>query len=276
MEKYLGYFLDYIRIEKNLSDNTIISYKTDIEQYFECCTIKELEQLNKYTIRKFLSEISELAPTSRRRKLSAIRAFMGFLSREGFIVKNEAMDIENPKIDKKLPKVMNIQETAKIIDSAENKQDRAILETLYGIGCRVAELVRIKISDIDFENRSIRLFGKGNKERIVPINNASIIAIKQHLQSRINDSDYVFASRVLTDKPMTTRNARRVVHKYGGSEVHPHMFRHSYATHMHTNGADIRHIQEMLGHADISTTQIYTAVANETMTRTYRNSHPRG
>jgi site-specific recombinase XerD len=200
---------------------------------------------------------------------------MKFLKREGKIETNDALDIDNAKIDKKLPKILNIQETAKIIDSAENKQDRAILETLYGLGCRVDELVHIKIFDIDFDNRLVRLLGKGNKERIVPINNASIIAINEHLQSRKYHSDYVFASRDFPERPMTTRNARRIVYKYGGKEVHPHMFRHSYATHLHANGVDINVIQELLGHADISTTTIYTHVANEQMAKKYRNAHPR-
>lgn len=276
MEKYLGYFLTHIITEKNLSKNTANGYKKDIQQYFESCSINELDELNKITIREFLLKINSLAPSTRRRKLSAIKEFMKFLKREGFIKINEALEIENAKIDKKLPKVMNVQETTKIIDSASNKQDRAILETLYGLGCRVAELINIKISDIDFDNRTVRLFGKGNKERIVPINNASLSAITEHLQSRKLSSDYIFASNVNGERPMTTRNARRIVYKYGGKEVHPHMFRHSYATHLHANGADIRHIQELLGHADISTTQIYTHVANEQMTKTYRHAHPRG
>ena len=275
MEKYLKYYLDYIKTEKNLSDNTAICYRKDIEQYFNSCSITELSQLNKYTIREFLTKINSLAPTTRRRKLSAIREFMRFLKREGEIEQNDALDIENAKIDKRLPKVLNIQETARIIDSAENKQDRAILETLYGLGCRVDELVHIKISDIDFDNRLVRLFGKGNKERIVPINNASIISINEHLQSRKYESDYVFASRDCPIVPMTTRNARRIVYKYGGKEVHPHMFRHSYATHLHANGVDINVIQELLGHADISTTTIYTHVANEQMSKAYRHAHPR-
>jgi integrase/recombinase XerD len=254
----------------------MISYKKDIEQYFELCNITELEQLNKYTIREFLSKISNLAPTSRRRKLSSIRSFMSFLSKDDIIEKNEALDIANAKIDRKVPRVMNVDETAKIIESADGIQDRAIMETLYGIGCRVSELVNIKISDIDFDNRRVKLFGKGNKERIVPINNSSIKAINALLESRDFNSDYVFASTVLINKPMTTRNVRRIVHKYGGKEVHPHMFRHSYATHLLSNDANLRHIQELLGHADISTTQIYTSVANEEMARTYRHSHPRG
>lgn len=276
MEKYLDFFLTYIKTEKNLSDNTVISYKKDIEQFFESCEIKELSELNKYNIRNFLLKINHLKPTSRRRKLSSIRAFMNFLSKESFIAKNEALDVDNARIDKKLPKVMDVHQTVKIIESAENKQDRALLETLYGVGCRISELVNIKVSDINFENRTVRLFGKGNKERIVPINNASINHILEHLQSRNFDSDYVFASRVSPNTPMTARNARRIVNKYGGKDVHPHMFRHSYATHLLSNGANIRHIQEMLGHADISTTQIYTHVANEEMTKTYRSYHPRG
>jgi integrase/recombinase XerD len=276
LEKYLNYFLDYIRIEKNLSENTIISYKKDIEQYFELCSIKEPNQLNKLTIREYLSKINNLAPASRRRKLSSIRAFMGFLAKEDIIERNYAYEIENAKIDKKLPKVLNVSETAKIIDSAENIRDRALLETLYGVGCRISELVNIKISDIDFEDRTVRLFGKGNKERIVPINNASLIAIKKYIDTRNFKSPYVFASRVLPNVPMTARNARRIVYKYGGREVHPHMFRHSYATHLHANGVQINVIQELLGHADISTTTIYTHITNEQMARNYRSAHPRG
>lgn len=276
MDKYLKHFLNYIKTERNLSQNTIISYKKDIEQYFKYCTITELEHLNKYTIRDFLSKINHLEPTSRRRKLSAIRTFMSFLKRDDIIEINESLEIENTKIDKKLPKVLNVNEIANIIDSSGNKQDRAILETLYGIGCRVAELVNIKISDIDFDNRSIRLFGKGNKERIVPINNASISAIKNHIDSRPYYSEYVFASRSLPERPMTTRNARKIVHKYGGVDVHPHMFRHSYATHLHANDVDINVIKDLLGHADISTTQIYTHITNEQMSRAYRHAHPRG
>jgi site-specific recombinase XerD len=276
MEKYLKYFLNYIRTEKNLSENTIIGYKKDLEQYLDSCNIKVLEDLNKHTIRDFLAKINDLAPTTRRRKLASIRGFFGFLFDEEIINKNESLSIKNAKIDKKLPVIMSVNETATVIDSACSKQDKAILETLYGTGARISELVGIQISDIDFDARTVRLFGKGNKERIVPINNASLIAIKEHLDSRGFNSPYVFGSRVTPNHPMTARNARERVYKSGGKEVHPHMFRHSYATHLHANGASIMDIKEMLGHADISTTQIYTHVANEQMTRTYRHSHPRG
>lgn len=276
MEKYLKYFLNYIRTEKNLSDNTIISYKKDLEQYFDSCSIVGLDDLNKHTIREFLTKINELAPTTRRRKLASIRGFFAFLFDEEIIDKNESLSIKTAKIDKKLPVVMSINETATIIDSAYSKQDRAILETLYGTGARISELVGIRISDIDYDARTVRLFGKGNKERIVPINNASLIAIKEHLDSRDFDSLYVFGSRVIPESPMTARNARERVYKHGGKGVHPHMFRHSYATHLHARGASIMDIKEMLGHADISTTQVYTHVTNEQMSRTYRHSHPRG
>jgi integrase/recombinase XerD len=274
MEKYLNYFLNFIRVEKNLSKNTIIGYSKDIEQYFKMCNIRELEQLDKHTIREYLSKISDLAPTSRRRKLSSLRAFMGFLSNEGIIEKNFASEVENAKIDKRLPKVMTVNETANIIDSADSTQDRAILETIYGLGCRVSELVNIKISDINFEDRTVRLFGKGNKERIVPINNASLSAILTHIKSRNFESEYVFGSRVLPERPMTTRNVGRIVDKYG--DAHPHMFRHSYATHLHANNVDINVIKDLLGHADISTTTIYTHISNEHMSRAYRHAHPRG
>jgi site-specific recombinase XerD len=272
MEKYLKVFLSYIHNEKNLSNNTVIAYKKDIEQYLK--RVNDLSDLNRFTIREFLSEISTLAPSTRRRKLSAVREFMKFLNREGIIENNEALMIDSVKPEKKLPKVLNVNQVANIIDSANNIQDRAVLETLYGLGCRVAELVRIKISDIDYSNRTVRLFGKGNKERIVPINNSSLIAIKEHLKSRDFESEYVFGSRVLAGKPMTTKNVSRIIAKYG--DAHPHMFRHSYATHLHANGVDINVIKDLLGHADISTTTIYTHIANEQMSKAYRHAHPRG
>lgn len=263
-------------VEVNASHNTVTSYNTDISQYFKQCGIHSVEQLNKATIREFLTSISGLAPRTRRRKLSAIRSFFSFLKNEGVIKDNPALEIANVKVEKRLPKVMSVNQTASVLDSAETPQDKAILETLYGIGCRVGELVGIKISDIDFEERTVRVIGKGDKERLLPINNTAIKAIKEHLATREYDSEYVFASRVCHERPMTTRNVRDRVYKYSEGKVHPHMLRHSYATHLHANQADIRVIQELLGHADISTTTIYTAVANEQMAKTYRTAHPRG
>jgi integrase/recombinase XerD len=200
---------------------------------------------------------------------------MTFLKSEGLIKDNPSLEIANVKVEKRLPKVMSVNQTASIIDSAESQQDKAILETLYATGCRVSELVGIKIRDIDFEERTLRVIGKGDKEREVPINNPAIRAIKEHLATRGYDSEYVFASRVYNERPMTTKNVRKRVKKFGGEEVHPHMLRHSYATHLHANGVDIRVIQELLGHADISTTTIYTAIANEQMSKAYRSAHPR-
>lgn len=276
MKKYLEDFLNYLRIEKNSSHNTIIGYELDIIQYFDSCEITNIKQITKTTIRKFLSEISDLAPTTRRRKLSSIRSFLTFMYREGLIEKNPALEIDNVKIDRKLPEIMSVNETARILDSVINYQDRAILETLYGVGCRVAELVIIKIADIDFDERTVKLFGKGNKERVVPINNSAINAIKNHLENRKYDSNYIFANRSNPSVPMTTRNARRIVYKYTDGEIHPHMFRHSYATHLHANDVDIRIIQELLGHANINTTTIYTSLANSKMSKAYRHAHPRG
>jgi integrase/recombinase XerD len=277
MKNHLEDFLNYLKIEKNLSNNTLIGYNKDLIQYFETCKISELEQLNKVTIRKFLAHISDLAPTTRRRKLSAIRSFMTFLTREGIIEKNYALEIDNAKTEKRLPRIMSVNETASILDSADNPQDRAILETLYGVGCRVAELVGMKVADINYEERMVRLFGKGNKERHVPINNSAINAIKKHLENRGYESPYVFASgRNNPDSPMSTRNARRIVYKYTDGKVYPHMLRHSYATHLHANGVDIRVIKDLLGHEDISTTTIYTSLANEQLSKAYRHAHPRG
>jgi site-specific recombinase XerD len=275
MKNYLKDFENYLIVEVNASQNTIDGYNIDLAQYIKECGIESLEQLDKPSIRQFLTKISHLAPRTRRRKLSSIRSFMTFLKSEGLIKDNPSLEIANVKVEKRLPKVMSVNQTASIIDSAESQQDKAILETLYATGCRVSELVGIKIRDIDFEERTLRVIGKGDKEREVPINNPAIRAIKEHLATRGYDSEYVFASRVYNERPMTTKNVRKRVKKFGGEEVHPHMLRHSYATHLHANGVDIRVIQELLGHADISTTTIYTAIANEQMSKAYRSAHPR-
>jgi integrase/recombinase XerD len=201
---------------------------------------------------------------------------MQFLVREGILEKNYGLEVDKPRLERKLPKIMTVNDTAKYIDAVGNLQDRAILETLYGVGCRVQELVSIKKSDIDFDNRTVRLYGKGNKERSVPINNSAINAIMTHLDKREMNSNYIFASRSNPNEHMSTRNAHRRVVKHTGGEMHPHMFRHSYATHLHANGVDIRVIQELLGHSDINTTTIYTSLANEQVSSAYRHAHPRG
>jgi site-specific recombinase XerD len=276
MKNQLNDFLNYLRIEKNSSLNTIVSYRKDIEQFIESGEISDISEMTKPKIRNFLSEIQHLAPRTRGRKLSAIRSFMTFLVREGLIEKNYALEIDKPKLEKKLPTVMTVNETANYIDAVTNHQDRAVLEVLYGIGCRADELVNIRHADIDFDNRTVKLFGKGNKERIVPINNSAIKAIENHLKTRDISSEYIFASKRYPDIPMTTRNAHKIVKKHTQGLVHPHMLRHSYATHLHANGVDIRIIQELLGHSDINTTTIYTSLANEQMSIAYRHAHPRG
>lgn len=278
MDKYLTDFLAYLRVEKNYSINTIDGYGTDLRQFFTECGIQKTPELTKAKIREFLANMANanLAPTTRKRKLASIRSFMSFLKREGIIDVNVSLEVDSAKADKKLPKAITVNETATMLDSISNNQDRALVETLYGIGCRVSELVQLKISDIDFESRTALVFGKGNKERMLPINNSALAAIRKHLDTRNFESEYIFASRRFPEKPMTTRNARNIVYKYTDGDLSPHMLRHSYATHLFANGVDIRIIQELLGHSDINTTTIYTKVANDHMTNAYRVAHPRG
>lgn len=276
MKNHLESFINYIKVEKNLSENTAINYQSDLTQFFTKCKIEDVEELTKSNIRLYLVKIADLSAKTRKRKLASIRSFMAFLKEENIISDNYALDIKTPKVPKTVPRVMTQNETATILDSVDNAQDKAILETLYGIGCRISELINMKITDINFEERTVLIRGKGDKERLLPINNTALRCIKEHLETRGFYSPYVFGSKVNPSQPMSARNARDRVYKYTDGKISPHKFRHSFATHLLSNDADIRVIQELLGHADISTTTIYTSVANEQMSRAYRHAHPRG
>jgi site-specific recombinase XerD len=201
---------------------------------------------------------------------------------EGYLKFNPAADLSTAKTETKLPVVFSEIDTGKLIDSVSDIRDRAALETLYALGIRVAELVGIQVKDIDFINRRVRVFGKGRKERVVPMNNSAKNILLEYISTleRNDLDDYVFPSPVNQGKPVTTRAMYDVVIKYaklnGMDGMSPHKFRHAFATHMHARGMDIRDLQELLGHADIGTTTIYTKVVNENLARNYHSAHPRG
>jgi integrase/recombinase XerC len=221
------------------------------------------------------------------RKLASLRSFFKFLYREGLIKNNPISAISTPKLDKKLPVVLDVDKVARLVqsppdDTPEGSRDRAMLETLYSTGMRVSELVGLDIGDIDFISEVVKVLGKGSKERLIPIGRPAVDAIRRYLDKRkkrrVKENDAVFLNK--SGRRLTDRSVRRVLDKYIRmtsimEHVSPHSMRHSFATHLLDRGADLRSVQELLGHMNLSTTQIYTHVTMERLKSAYDKAHPR-
>jgi tyrosine recombinase XerC len=287
MEKYIEKFIRYLEIEKNYSSHTVLNYKLDLEDFRKFIGEMDIARIEYLTLRKYLAVLKEknLGNRSVGRHLSSLRSFFKFLTREGLIKANPILILSSPKLDKHLPQFMTEDETAKLIESAfpkDNKdergrRDRAILETFYSCGIRISELVGLNQQDIDFIGGIIKVFGKGKKERIVPIGEAALSSIRKYLDLRSRQSEAVFLNK--NGRRITTRGVRDIVDKYirlAGIRqgVSPHTLRHSFATHLLNRGADLRTVQELLGHANLSTTQIYTHLTTERLKSVYDKAHP--
>lgn len=289
-------FLNYLRFEKGLSENTLTSYKLDIDKYIQFLQGFDITNFNNVSlddISKFLILLSDigLETSSKSRYLSSIRGLHKFLLSEGIIDIDVTETIELPRLARKIPDTLTVEQVNKIINMPEitkpsGIRDRAILETLYACGLRVSELINLKQRDILLDMEIVRVFGKGSKERFVPIGNTAIEWIDQYLKNaRIH-----FVKSIGTDDVLfLNRNGKKLTRMYiwkmikqcsllAGieAEVHPHTFRHSFATHLLEGGADLRAVQEMLGHSDISTTQIYTHIDREYIKEVHKSFHPRG
>jgi integrase/recombinase XerC len=289
--KYLG------ELERRgASKHTLRNYGSDLEQfatYFEPPgeMAPAVEQLDLPLLREWLASLYDqgLEVVSVRRKLAAVRAMFKFLLQEGVLQKNIAMRVRTPKAKQRLPDVMSAEKTNNLLDAVEagqmiekpsKERDIALLELLYGCGIRVSELVGINLEDIDLREGWLRVRGKGNKERQVPIGGRAVAAVERYLQIR----SAVPAERALfvnsRSARLSDRQVRRLVKVYalvvtGDSTVHPHSFRHAYATHLLIDGADLRAIQELLGHARLSTTQKYTQVSLKDLQAVYDKAHPK-
>jgi len=287
MEKYIEKFIRYLEIEKNYSPHTILNYRLDLEGFRKFIGEVDLEKIDYLILRKYLANLKEnnLGSRSVGRHLSALRSFFKFLSREGYLKANPIIILSSPKLDKHLPQFMTEEETAKLIESAFPKdekderglRDRAILETFYSCGIRISELVGLSQQDIDFIGGIVKVFGKGRKERIVPIGEAALGAIRKYLDRRKKQGDAVFLNK--NGSRISTRGVRDIVEKYikvAGMRqgISPHTLRHSFATHLLNRGADLRTVQELLGHANLSTTQIYTHLTTERLKTVYDKAHP--
>ncbi len=301
MKEHINSYISFLKNEKNYSDNTIISYKNDLLQLlnylkdYKILKRNNIRYIDRSIMRKYIVylKICDYSIRSICRKISTIRSFFKFISREGVVNINPTINLITPKIVKKLPYFLYLQEINKLIETPPRHtilgiRDRAILELLYGTGMRVGELVNLDIHDIDLDEKIIRVLGKGSKERILPLGNPSIKAIQEYLCKRnifiknknINSNDLNALLLNRFGGRISARSIRRIIIKYMkiaglNQKISPHVLRHSFATHLLGGGADLRSVQELLGHESLSTTQMYTHITKERLKNTYKKSHPR-
>ena len=289
MIRYIDKFIDYLKIEKNASDHTIVNYSVDLLDFSKFLGDASVETVTYLVLRRYLAHMREKNYSKRTiaRKLATLRSFFRFLYREGYIKTNPATSISTPKLDKKLPLFLDTGEVVKLIEAPSERdlnglRDRAILETLYSTGVRVSELVHLNVNDVDFIGGVVKVLGKGRKERLTPIGDKALRAIRNYLSKRRlgkpANRKAVFLNKGGTR--LTDRSVRRVVGKYIKmvslrEGVSPHTLRHSFATHLLNKGADLRSVQELLGHMNLSTTQIYTHVTTKRLKEVYEKAHPR-
>lgn len=293
IERNIKNFIDYIRFERQLASNTIFSYKRDLNKYKLFLSLKKVDNYLDVSYDQILSFLEYLnenyCGSSISRMLSSSRNFYKFLVREKIVKKNPFIQIKNPKKPKKILEVLSENEVNRFLNRIPYStkleiRDRAMFELLYSSGLRVSEIVNLKISNIDFDEGLIRFIGKGEKERITPVGETSKLFLKKYLNiARFNiekeiKSDYVFLNK--NGKKLTRQGFWKILKKYDkkinlGKNLYPHIFRHSFATHMIERGADLRVVQELLGHSDISTTEIYTNLNRKYIKDIYFKYHPR-
>jgi integrase/recombinase XerC len=307
MENLLAQFFEHLRYERNVSEHTLRNYAIDLGQFYdylapldartgERTREVDIHQIDHITIREWLATLhsANKKKTSIARKIASLRTFFQFLVREGIVELNPARLVNTPRLEKKLPNHLSVEDAVRFIETPDvstdlGKRDRAILELLYGTGVRVSELVKLNLRDIDFKGKLVRVTGKRRKQRIVPFGDPALHALLHYLTearpvflnnapASERDEEAVFLNYQGTR--ITTRSVGRMIDKYieicaGIHNISPHSLRHSFATHLLDSGADLRDIQELLGHARLSTTQIYTHVSMEKLIAIYDKAHPK-
>ena len=290
-------FLEYIQLERNLSEHTVRNYGVDLSQFYGYLLGRGREdsfpyEVDNITIRGFMAELTEkgMSKQTIARKTAALRSFYKFLQKRGKMSTNPAQNVRTPKLEKKLPVFLSVEDVEKLLcmpelDSFIGLRDKAILELLYSAGLRTFELVGLNHEDIDLGRQTIRSRGKGMKERINPIGKYATVALRAYIQEKYQHPDYIrFDQNAVfvnfRGSRLTTRSIRRMLGSYVmkaglSCEVTPHTLRHSFATHLLQRGADLRIVQELLGHENISSTQIYTHITGEEMKIIYDDAHPR-
>jgi integrase/recombinase XerD len=288
-------YLNYLVIEKGLSEQTLISYSSDLARYLEFLKKKKIADVSNTDTRQILEYITVLrdlglSPKSRARHIVSIRGFYRFLVQEKKIKTDPAKQIDLPKSGLKIPDILSVEEVGDLLEAPDGQKptgarNAAMIELLYATGLRVSELVNLKMADVNMDPGFVRVFGKGAKERIIPVgkyakdkinfylNNARAVLLKKNISS------YMFVARA--GRPMTRQGFWKILKQYAiragiKKKITPHSLRHSFATHLLERGADLRTIQIMLGHSDISTTQIYTHLVKEHLKEMHERFHPRG
>ena len=284
MKERINEFKSYLMYEKMFSSNTVNSYVRDLEEFNSFLESEYIKHVTYKDIRSYLAHMYNKKYSSRTisRKLSAIRSFYKYEINKGVIRDNPCLLISNPKVEKKLPNYLSYNEIETMLevpDTFKNNslRDKLIIEILYSTGIRVSELVNIKVKDIDFYNNQILILGKGNKERYVIFGNTLKDMLKEYISIK-SDSEYLITNKY--NKKMSTRSIEEIVKKIVKidgikNKVTPHTIRHTFATHMLNEGADLRVVQELLGHENLKTTEVYTHVSNERLRSVYLSSHPR-
>ncbi|MFH1395565.1 MAG: tyrosine recombinase XerC [Candidatus Omnitrophota bacterium] len=289
MRRYIEKFSNYLDIEKNYSGHTLRNYQSDLKELLVFLHNKDIKDVTHLDIRRFLAELKQKGSSKRTivRKLGAIRSFFKFLFREKYIEYNPAGSVFTPKLDKKLPEFLDLEKTLKLITSPVEDtflgiRDRAILEVLYSTGIRVSELVGLNVQNIDFIAGVIKVRGKGKKERIALLGQQAQLVLRRYIREKqafsAAEEKALFLNRF--GGRLTDRSVRRLIDKYVKKcsieqKISPHSIRHSFATHMINNGADLRSVQELLGHKNLSTTQIYTHLGSQRIKSMYTKAHPR-
>jgi integrase/recombinase XerD len=294
MEQMVDTYLLHLKVERGLAKNTLDSYRRDLKKFVGYLRRNGINTLNEVDRRMIMSFMEDLhnqhrAPATISRNLAAIRSFYSFLTQESLVKANPTTELDAPKIPKRLPNVMTVSQVAILMEqpngnNAAGLRDKAMLELLYATGIRVSELVDLNLVDVNLEMGFLRCLGKGSKERIVPMGKSAIEAIDAYLQKgrgkliRNSEDQAVFVN--IHGGRLTRQGFWKILKKYVRQagfqgDITPHTLRHSFATHLLENGADLRAVQEMLGHSDISTTQIYTQVTAIHLRDVYQQSHPR-
>lgn len=279
MFQTIGEYLEYLELEKGLSQNTIDAYRRDLEDFAENTGAENVSDIDRIMINSYVRSLRErrLAPTSVIRKVASLRGFFKWTTSVGIIDKNPAATLEQPKVPQRLPKVVTLKEIEEMLHNNLTPLEHLMIELLYSCGLRVSELVGLKVNDIDLASKYVRCFGKGSKERIIPIGDTAKNVVKEYLSER---ELIIKKYNLSTKKLLILENGRLVnrqdvytfIHNQGKlihKNISPHTLRHSFATHLLENGADLRIVQELLGHSDVSTTQLYTHISKKRLKEVY-------
>lgn len=294
MQALLDQFLDHLTAERGLSPNTLAAYRGDLDRflaYLRRVRVASLNDVRRKHLIEFLLDERETGrrPTTLGRRLAALKTFFRYLQREGLVASNPADGMNSPRLWRMLPDALTVKEVERLLAQPDPRsrhglRDRALLETLYGAGLRVSEAAGLALDDVNFDDRCVRCLGKGRKERIIPLGESARVYLKRYIEQARPAATRGGASRALflsaRGGPLDRRTIWRLIRNYArraglNRPVHPHTLRHSFATHLLANDAPLRVIQEMLGHTDIGTTQIYTHVDSSRLLAVHRRFHPR-